>query len=97
MRYHLNWRGLALPYLWGQVISSPGSWLCSTEKEKQSNLKEGNILTSSFSDPLPRDRSVVSWRVKCVEQGENQCYTTLLLDNSRVHSQHFIFLGKLAN
>ena len=54
-------------------------------------------ITSSSLDPLSRDRSMVSWRVKCVVLGEIHCYTNLILDNFNVHVSYLIFdleLGK---
>ena len=53
-------------------------------------LKRGMNRTSSSLDPLSRDRSVVSWKVKCVELGEIHFYISMLLDNSKFHIHYFI-------
>ena len=70
---------------------------CEVLRRKNSQiLKEDKSLQVSSSDPLSRDRSVESWRVKCVVLGEIHFNTNLLLNNSNVHTQDFIFYLELA-
>ena len=71
---------------------------CEVLKKKNSQIIKDDqfIQVSLHTGPLSRDRSVVSWRVKCVVLEEINCYTNFILDNSKVHIPYLIFYLELA-